>query len=66
MDFKYLELINKVKPKKDYFQQNLGDKLLFLERVDTIKYDIIDEERKKQADIVSSKLQVARLEKKNT
>ena len=56
MDFKYLELINKVKPKKDYFQQNLGDKLLFLERVDTIKYDIIYEERKKQADIVSSKL----------
>jgi hypothetical protein len=42
-----LELINEKKPKKAYFKQSLGDKLLFLERVDSIKYDIIDEERKK-------------------
>ena len=40
----------------DYFKQSLGDKLLFIERVDTIKYDILDEERKKQANIVNCKL----------
>jgi len=40
-------LVNSKKPKKDYFKQSLGDKLLFLERVDTIEYDILDEEKKK-------------------
>lgn len=55
-----------MKPKKDYFRQNLGDKLLFLERVDSIEYDIIDEERKKRSNIENRKLEKARLEKKQT
>lgn len=42
-----MELINKIKPKKDYFRQNFVDKLLFIEKVDGLKYDIIEEVRKK-------------------
>eukprot|EP00347_Sterkiella_histriomuscorum_P006625 403352053 len=62
-DPKYLELINQQKPKKDYFKESLGDKLLFLSKIDTIEYDILDEERKKQAILLRSKLDNARNEK---
>ncbi|CDW73090.1 UNKNOWN [Stylonychia lemnae] len=64
-DQRYLELVSEKKPKKDYFKQSLGDKLLFLERVDTIEYDILDEERKKQALMLRQKLDKARTEKMN-
>ena len=58
-----MELVNQVKPKKDYYKQSLGDKLLFLERVDGIHYDILDEERRKRAIIQERKLERAREEK---
>jgi hypothetical protein len=38
--------------------------LLFLERIDKVKYDIIDEERKKQAEIQAQKIESARQERK--
>lgn len=48
-DPKYLEIMNEMKPKQDYFKQSLGDKLLFLDKIDKIDYDILEEERKKRA-----------------
>lgn len=45
VDEKFLNLIRQVKPKKEYYRQSLGDKLLFINRVDGIKYDILEKQR---------------------
>ena len=55
-----MKLIRNVRPKKKYFQYGLGDKLLFLEKVDRINYDIVDEERKRKVTEHEHNLEKAR------
>ena len=49
MDETYLYLINHVRPKKAYYHFGLGDKLLHLQEIDKIDYDIVQEERRRKA-----------------
>ena len=46
IDEKYFRMVQNVKPKTEYYKQSLGDKLLFLERVDRLKYDVLEEEQR--------------------
>jgi hypothetical protein len=43
VDDNYHALVTKIKPEKDYYHFSQGDKLLFFERVDKLKYDIFEE-----------------------
>ena len=51
-----------MRPKKKYFQFGLGEKLLFLSKIDKINYDIVEEERKRKVLINEKALQKARYE----
>ena len=51
-----------MRPKKKYFQFGLGEKLLFLSKIDKINYDIVEEERKRKVLIHEKALQKARYE----
>ena len=48
-DEQFASLIDKVKPKLNYYEQSYGDKLLFFERVDRLRYDIVEEEKLRKA-----------------
>ena len=43
IDEEYLALVNKSRPYGQQFKQSLGDKLLFLKRIDRLQYDVIEE-----------------------
>ena len=44
-DEEFFKLIQRVKPDIKYFEQGFGDKLLYLRRVDKLKYDILEEQK---------------------
>ena len=46
-DNQYQKLVERVKPNIRFFEQGLGDKLLFLRRVDKLEYDIMEEHKRK-------------------
>ena len=59
-DEQYLQLISKVKPDLNYYEQSFGDKLLFFRRVDKLKYDIVEEEKLRKERQLQLDLQKAR------
>ena len=44
----FFKLIQESRPFGQYFEQSMGDKLLFLKRIDGLDYDIVDEYQKKK------------------
>jgi len=36
-----------IRPKKPYYREGIGEKLLFLERLENVDYDVVGEYRKK-------------------
>jgi len=49
IDDKFLELIKEQRPAGEYYQHSRGDKLLYLKRVDKLRYDVYEaEELRKQ------------------
>ena len=49
IDDKFLELIKAQRPAGEYYQHSRGDKLLYLKRVDKLRYDVYEaEELRKQ------------------
>lgn len=39
----FFNLVQQSRPHGVYFEQSMGDKLLFLKRIDHLKYDILNE-----------------------
>ena len=48
-DKNFAKLIEKVKPKCNYYEHKFGEKILFFDRVDGLKYDIVEEEKLRKA-----------------
>ena len=44
IDEEFAKLIEEAKPAGNYFQQSLGDKLLYIKRIDKLKYDVVEQE----------------------
>ena len=59
-DERYMNLINRVKPDKPYYQQGFGDRMLYIRRVDKLKYDIIEEQKLLKERNLQRELQRAR------
>lgn len=43
-DKKFAEMVSTIKPNVPYYQESLGDKMLHIQRVDQLDYDIVKEE----------------------
>ena len=52
-----------IKPKVDYYKMSLGDRQLYLRRVEKLTYDITEEEELRKQRVKELELQQARLEK---
>ena len=50
IDPKFFQLVQESRPVGQYFEQSMGDKLLFLKRIDGLSYDIIEEHQRKKLD----------------
>jgi len=43
IDPNFLQLVNESRPIGHYFEQTMGDKLLYIKRIDGLQYDILEE-----------------------
>ena len=60
IDEDYLALVNKSRPYGQQFKQSLGDKLLFLRRIDRLQYDVIEEAQRKKKEILQEEIKQIR------
>jgi hypothetical protein len=60
-DIEYEKLINRIRPDVQYYNQSIGDKMLFFERADQIDYDIVEEDKIRRRAAEEYELEKARL-----
>ena len=49
-----------MKPQKKYYEESVGDKLLYIERVHKLKYDIVEEHKLRKQRAIDIELEKAR------
>ena len=45
VDERFRKMIAEKRPKGEYYSQTMGDKLLYLKRIDGLDYDVVEQEQ---------------------
>ena len=60
IDEAFLAMVTQARPSGQYFESNIGEKMLFLERMDRLRYDIMDQHMRKKSEHLQADLKKVR------
>ena len=63
VDDEFLKLVHEARPKGEYYEHSRGDKLLYLKRVDKLRYDVYEAEEQRKAKKLNEELIQLKLER---